>query len=63
MSTKFGGSFSHFRFDNFYIVDFHSAFTLQVRGGFGQFIFKQARKLQDAKADELTSLQAEKPTS
>ena len=28
--TKFRGSSSHFRFDYFYIVDFHSALTSQV---------------------------------
>ena len=30
ISTKFRGSSSHFRFDHFYIVYFHSALTLQV---------------------------------
>ena len=31
ISTKFRGSSSHFRFDHFYIVDFHSALTFPDR--------------------------------
>ena len=33
ISTKLRGASSHFRFDHFYIVDFHSALSARPRKG------------------------------